>query len=1007
MNLRPPKNKITTAFPKAVLLGFLLLISFSSLGQDRCGTVEYTLKLIQQKKISETPEKFEEWLKTTTSARKRRNQRLSTATYQVPVVVHVIHNGEPIGTGTNISDEQILSQIAVLNRDYKRLNTDASNTPAEFLPVADAFDIEFVLAKQNPEGLATTGIVRTEGTQTGWTMADNYKLKALSYWPAEDYLNLWVCNLTDYLGYAQFPISNLPPLENSSTNRLTDGVVIAYQTFGSTEDGAFDLDPHYNKGRTATHEIGHFFGLRHIWGDDSGACGGNGDYVSDTPDQSNNTSGCPSMARTTCSVHAMYQNYMDYTDDACMSLFTTGQVGRMTTVIENSIRRASLLTSHGLQDPIPVPDDAGVKSILTPLDIQCAPVLTPSIEIRNYGSNVVTSVRIRLTINGVIRETKDFSVNLNPFESATVNFSSQSLATGSALFEFEILLTNGVTDGNPYNDIQSINVLIPEGLTAPFVEQFTSLPSSWTVNNPDGSIGWELETAPDASPTNKAMSINFYEYEDAEGEIDFLTSPGIDLSSVSVAVLSFDVAYSRFQSSSNDGLQIYVLQNCNQNIYEGTLIYNKSGSTLATTGSTNISFIPNEASDWRKETINLQAFVGQQNIQLAFVGVNDWGNNIYLDNIGVFTDEIENVAIETVTPNFITCNEHVAFTVTVENIGTVEIDALKVVATADGVTTATTSFTNLNLAFGESATLTLNNLTLLSGSNAIAIELQEPNGNIDVDPSDNVKEFNLTVNSASTTIPYRENFDQSFEDWTIVNPNEGMEWELDNTNFDRSIYFNAYDNETIGDEAWLISPVLDFSAASEASLQFYTSYASRDEGQEALKVIYSKDCGNTFETTDLFPEGQDLANEESNSEWHPEEQDDWQFQKIDLTSLAGMSSLRFAFVVTNGNGNNVFLDNINFSTTKESNPILDDKLYAVYDKNDEFDFYITFNLPESQTVHYEVVDIMGRQLVRSDIGDVLNQTFPVSLSAGTAAGVYIVRLGIGNEYYSTKIYVQR
>ena len=108
------------------------------------------------------------------------------------MVVHIIHNGEAVGSGVNISDAQVLSQISVLNKDYKRLNADASNTPAEFQSVAGLFDVEFVLAKQDPEGLATTGILRVKGSKTSWTMNDNYTLKAQSYWPAEDYLNIWV-----------------------------------------------------------------------------------------------------------------------------------------------------------------------------------------------------------------------------------------------------------------------------------------------------------------------------------------------------------------------------------------------------------------------------------------------------------------------------------------------------------------------------------------------------------------------------------------------------------------------------------------------------------------------------------------------------------------------------------------------------------------------------------------------------------------------------------------------
>jgi hypothetical protein len=200
------------------------------------------------------------------------NQRTegTQSVYTIPVVVHVIHNGEAIGSGTNISNNQILSQINAMNKDFQRLNVDAANTPAEFLSVAGSFDLEFVLAKQDPFGAPTNGINRVQGTKTVWTINDNATFKALSYWPAEDYLNIWVINIPSYLGFAQFPVSSLPGLEDSPNDRLTDGVVIDYTAFGSNFEGlgTFNLDTKYNRGRTCTHEVGHFFGLKHIWGDD-------------------------------------------------------------------------------------------------------------------------------------------------------------------------------------------------------------------------------------------------------------------------------------------------------------------------------------------------------------------------------------------------------------------------------------------------------------------------------------------------------------------------------------------------------------------------------------------------------------------------------------------------------------------------------------------------------------------------------------------------------------------
>src|SRR5690349_10871495 len=202
-------------------------LAFHSHAQDRCGTVQYNKTLhpdYQQHKIE-----FERWLseRLTPGYRLPGGGRRQAAPYQIPVVVHIIHNGEPMGTGANISEAQVLSQIRVLNEDFKRQNADAVNTPAAFASIAGSLDIEFILAKQDPDGLPSNGIVRVNGGRSGWTINDNYTLKALSYWPAEQYMNIWVCNLTDtYVGYAQHPESDLPGLENSSTNRLTDGIVV-------------------------------------------------------------------------------------------------------------------------------------------------------------------------------------------------------------------------------------------------------------------------------------------------------------------------------------------------------------------------------------------------------------------------------------------------------------------------------------------------------------------------------------------------------------------------------------------------------------------------------------------------------------------------------------------------------------------------------------------------------------------------------------------------------------
>ena len=305
---------------------------------SHCGEEQGRKEDLKSGRVSETDRQFEEWIN---SSEIRRKQVVIEGTIRLPVVIHVIHNGEQVGTGTNISQAQILSQLQALNLDFSALNPDLANVPEDFRKISGSLPVIFELAATDPDGNPSNGIVRVQGTKTSYLRAEHPLVKALSYWPAEKYINIWVCNITDYYGYTQFPISELPGIENAVTNRLTDGILVNYRTFGSTAFGNFNLIPTLNKGRILTHEMGHYFGLRHIWGDVLD-CSGT-DYVDDTPKQSSDTMGCPAGPIQDCEGTRMYQNYMDYTADACMGLFTRQQAERMLIVLTNSPRRVTLI----------------------------------------------------------------------------------------------------------------------------------------------------------------------------------------------------------------------------------------------------------------------------------------------------------------------------------------------------------------------------------------------------------------------------------------------------------------------------------------------------------------------------------------------------------------------------------------------------------------------------------------------------------------------------------------
>ncbi|WP_185816783.1 GEVED domain-containing protein [Hymenobacter metallilatus] len=256
----------------------------------------------------------------------------TSAVVTIPVVVHVLYNT----AAQNVSDAQIQSQIDVLNEDFNKQNADYTKTPSAFAGLVANVGVQFVLAKQTPTGAATTGIERKSTTRTSWGTDDAMKKVStggLDAWNSAKYLNLWVCNLSGgVLGYAQFP----------GGAAATDGVVILSSGFGRGGSAAAP----FNLGRTATHEVGHWLNLRHIWGDAS--CGN--DLVSDTPTQQTSNGGCPSFPKVTCSNGPngdMFMNYMDYTDDACMYMFSNGQSARMNALFAAGGARVGLTTSNG------------------------------------------------------------------------------------------------------------------------------------------------------------------------------------------------------------------------------------------------------------------------------------------------------------------------------------------------------------------------------------------------------------------------------------------------------------------------------------------------------------------------------------------------------------------------------------------------------------------------------------------------------------------------------------
>ena len=544
-----------------LISSFITLIIFPTIlsSQERCGTEKY------QEILKERHPKYEsERLKVNTETEiwiKQNANLLQKTIITIPVVVHVVWNTNQ----ENISDAQIFSQIDVLNKDYRRTNIDAINTPSVWSGVAADCEIEFCLATIDPNGAASTGITRTQTSQTSFSIQnDDVKSSAnggIDAWPNEDYLNIWVCDLGGgLLGYAT-------PPSNFLSNE--DGVVIGYRYFGTT---GVVQNP-YHKGRTTTHEVGHWLNLEHVWGN-WGNCGN--DNVNDTPTQEEENYGCPSFPHNpnSCGTNNgngdMFMNYMDYTNDACMNMFTNGQKNRMIAAINQY--RPNLL-NHNL----------------------CT--TTPPISSWNC-------------ING-----------------------------------------NCVDPGNGNGTFSNYNMCVSNcncaGINPPLSQGFetNNLPSNWDINNNDGDKTWEINEQVGYNSA-RSIYINNADYP-ANGEFDDLILPSIDFTSSTLINLSFDYAYCLWTNPNasqiwSDTLQIHISEDCGLTWQK---IWEKAGVNLVTTSPTfnAFSWYPSSSTDWNNENINLSNYIGQDDIVIKFRNINQYENNLFLDNINVSTNQSTNI----------------------------------------------------------------------------------------------------------------------------------------------------------------------------------------------------------------------------------------------------------------------------------------------------------------------------------------------------------------------------
>jgi hypothetical protein len=547
----------------------------------------------------------------------------------IPVVFHVVWN-TPV---QNISLAQIQSQIDVLNEDFRRLNADTFKTKNIFKPIAGDARVQFCLASRAPNGDTTSGVTRTQTNKTSFSCTDSMKFTAQGGqdgWPSAQYLNIWVCNLNCANGYAYYP----------GTNDPYDGVVIHWYVCGRTGNIYSGC-----KGRTGSHETGHWMGLYHTfeYGVCNGAslanCAGGGDKVCDTPSSSAPNYGC--ITSTNSCVDSpndlpdQNENYMDYADDTCKNMFSKGQAARMRSMLFSY--RQSLLTSLGCIPANTSYTDVVMVDAYNNLGFGCSGTVTPKINIGNAGTGNLNSLVVSYSLNGTpSQQTLNVSVPSTSF--ALLPLNPIAVAPGNYTMNITLSNPNGGPDGNLQNNsfTYTFTELTPgNGNPPPVAEGFESAvfaPSGWTIQNADNDAQWEKtgDASGFAASAASAVFRNFY--NGSTNKRDALISPPI-LIALNSSSLTFDVAYCQPASPYySDTLKVYASTNCGN---AWTQLYVKGGNALSTAPAQTVfsEFVPS-ASQWRTESINLSAYAGQATT-LKFENVSFWGNDLYLDNINI------------------------------------------------------------------------------------------------------------------------------------------------------------------------------------------------------------------------------------------------------------------------------------------------------------------------------------------------------------------------------------